>query len=195
MPNLLVDEEISFDTALQDVKSKHASCCPGSKVSHDDHHWGLPGPHYQGSSEDSFQLLSSHMRDISSLGDKSQLPEVKATSKPVVALNRKVFFVHLDALALEEQEFAELEELHVIKKEAALAGKRQLLSTGAVAMVTALGPQQQQWQCALEGLFTLRDLCKQQHLGMSFLLPLDALLNHLLGLPPTFEGHPSGFTW
>ena len=55
--NLLVDKEIPLDTALQDVKSKGASHCPGCKVSHDDHHWGLPGSHCQGSSEASFQQL------------------------------------------------------------------------------------------------------------------------------------------
>ena len=58
-PNLLIDEESPLDTVLQDVKSKRATRCLGCKVSHDDHHWGLPGPHCQGISEDNgpFPLL------------------------------------------------------------------------------------------------------------------------------------------
>ena len=198
-PNLLADEETPLDTALQDVKSKRTSRCPGCKVSHDDHHWGLPGPHCQGSSEASFQLLSSNSGGKSSMGEKTQVSEVKATSKSVVAIDRQTLLARLDAIALEEQELAELEEFRasVLEKEAALAKKRQLLSTGAVAMATASGiHQQQQRQSASEGLFTLKDLRKQQQSGTSSQSPLAAPLDHLLGLQPTTEGsHHPGFTW
>ena len=139
--------------------------------------------------------MSSAIGGKSNIGEKTHISKSmeKATSKSTVAIDKKALIERLDALALEEQELAELEELRasVLEKEAALAQKRQLLSTGAVAMATASALQQQQRQSSSGGLFTLKGLRKQVGPSQSS-TPLD----HLLGLPPTTEGpHAPGFTW